>query len=199
MNDHYYSETPISLSKPEIYHSELRGVEFKMWTDHGVFSRGHTDTGSRELILAMDVEGAKNVLDLGCGYGVIGIIAAKLNPDAHFILTDPNERAVQLARRNLESNDVRNAEVRQGEGLFPVADEQFDVILTNPPIRTGNALVFSLIADSAAHLVPGGRMYLVARTKQGAKTFAAEMGRHLSAVTQVGQGSGFRVYCGTKI
>ncbi len=170
-----------------------------MWTDHGVFSRGHTDTGSRELILAMDVEGANMVLDLGCGYGVIGIIAAKLNPAAHFILTDPNERAVQLARRNLLSNEVRNAEVRQGEGLAPVADEQFDVILTNPPIRTGNALVFSLIAESAAHLVPGGRMYLVARTKQGAKTFAAEMGRHLSEVTQVGQGSGFRVYCGTKI
>ncbi len=198
MTDHYFSETPISLSRPEIYHDELRGIEFKMWTDHGVFSRGHTDKGSREMILAMDVAGAEKVLDLGCGYGVIGILAAKLNPTAHIILTDPNERAITLARRNLESNGVHNCEIRQGENLTPVAGELFDVILTNPPIRTGNALVFTLIAESTAHLVPGGRFYLVARTKQGAKTFAAEMARNLSEVTQVGQGSGFRVYRGIR-
>lgn len=196
--EHYYTVQPSSLSQPEIYTDTLRGIPVKLWTDHGVFSRGHTDAGSAELIEAMDVHAARRILDLGCGYGVIGIIAAKLAPEAHVVMTDPNERAVMLARRNIETNHITNAEVRQGEGLTPVADETFDVIVTNPPIRAGNAVVFDLIAHAAAHLVPGGRLFLVARTKQGAKSFAKEMSRHFSQVEQVGQGGGFRVYMGVK-
>lgn len=197
-NEHYYSSQPTSLRQPEIYEDTLRGFQLKFWTDHGVFSRGHTDTGSEELIKAMDVQDACRILDLGCGYGVIGIVAARLAPAAQVVMTDPNTRAVELAQQNLETNLVRNADVRAGEGFDPVGDDQFDVILTNPPIHAGNTVVFELIAGAAAHLVPGGRFYLVARTKQGAKTFAKEMERHFSRVTQAGQGSGFRVYLGEK-
>ena len=197
MTEHYYSPQPASLSQPEIYEETLREFPLKFWTDHGVFSRGHTDNGSAELIEAMDVSGARRILDLGCGYGVIGIVASRLEPAAQVVMTDPNERAVALAQQNLETNDVRNAQVRLGEGFDPVPGELFDVILTNPPIRAGNAVVFALIADAAAYLVPGGRFYLVARTKQGARTFAKEMARHFREVGQVGQGSGFRVYCGS--
>jgi 16S rRNA (guanine1207-N2)-methyltransferase len=196
--DHYYTPDPASLRQPTIYTDTLRGVPVKLWTDHGVFSRGHTDPGSEELIAAMDVTGARRVLDLGCGYGVVGIVAAKLAPAAHVVLTDINSRAVELATQNLAGNDVRNAEVRQGDGFQSVAGETFDVILTNPPIRTGNAFLFALIAESVTYLVPGGRFYLVARTKQGAKTFAKEMERHFASVEQVGQGSGYRVYRGLK-
>jgi 16S rRNA (guanine1207-N2)-methyltransferase len=196
--EHYYTVQPTSLSQPQIYHDRLRGVEVTVWTDYGVFSRGHTDAGSEELIDAMDLSGARRILDLGCGTGVIGTVAAKLAPAAHVILTDINERAVELARQTLTSNAVQNAEVRLGDGLDPVADETFDVILTNPPIRAGNAAVFALIAAAADHLAPGGRLYLVARTKQGARTFAKEMARHFATVVQAGQGSGYRVYCGTK-
>ncbi|HEY3378867.1 MAG TPA: class I SAM-dependent methyltransferase [Armatimonadota bacterium] len=197
-HDHYYTAQPASLSQPVIYEDTLRGLPLKFWTDHGVFSRGHTDNGTEELLIAMDVAGAQRILDLGCGYGVIGIVAAKLAPQATVLMTDPNERAVALARQNLASNGVDNAEVRVGEGFAPVADEQFDVILTNPPIRAGNTIIFALIAEAATHLQPHGRLYLVARTKQGAKTFAKEMAKYFTQVEQVGQGSGFRVYCGTK-
>jgi len=201
MNDrheHYYTEHPVSLRQPVIYEDTLRGLTLKFWTDHGVFSRGHTDPGTEEIIKGMDLTGASRILDLGCGYGIIGIYAAILAPSAHVVMTDPNERAVELSRQNIETNRVTNAEVRQGSGFEPVADETFDVILTNPPIRAGNAVVFSLIADAATHLNPDGRFYLVARTKQGARTFAAEMARHLEDVKQVEQGSGYRVYCGVK-
>jgi len=196
--EHYYSAQPTSLSQPVIYEQVLRGFPLKFWTDHGVFSRGHTDRGTIELLKAMDLDEAACILDLGCGYGVIGIVAAKLRPQAQVLMTDPNARAVELARQNLQVNQVRNAEVRQGEGFDPLGDAQFDVILTNPPIHAGNPVVFGLIADSAAHLLPGGRLYLVARTKQGAKTFAKEMSRHFPRVEQVEQGGGFRVYRGVK-
>ena len=114
-------------------------------------------------------------------------------------MTDPNERAITLTRRNMETNAIHNAEARTGEGFEPVSDECFDIILTNPPIRAGNAVVFALIADASMHLTPTGRFYLVARTKQGAKTFAKQMGIHFKHVVQAGQGSGFRVYCGYNV
>ena len=197
-HEHYYTEQPHSLRQPIVYEDTLRGIPLKFWTDRGVFSRGHTDPGTEEIIKAMDLTGAQRILDLACGVGVIGIVAAKLAPQAQVVMTDVNERAVELSRQNLEVNQVHNAEVRQGDGLAPVAGESFDVILTNPPIRTGNEMVFALIAASATHLVPGGRFYLVARTKQGARTFAKEMEQHFASVTQAGQGSGYRVYLGVK-
>jgi len=197
-HEHYYTAQPSSLRQPVIYEDTLRGHPLRFWTDHGVFSRGHTDPGSEELIDAMDLTGARRILDLGCGYGVIGITAAKLAPQATIVMTDPNERAAELARQNMETNGVRNAEVRLGEGYAPVAGEQFDVILTNPPIRAGNAVVFALIADAPAYLTADGRFYLVARTKQGAKSFAQEMEHHFAVVAQVGQGSGYRVYEGKR-
>jgi len=197
-HEHYYTPAPESLRQPVIYHDTLRGLPVKFWTDHGVFSRGHTDNGTEELIAAMELTGAGRILDLGCGCGVVGIVAALLAPQAHVVLSDINERAVELTRQNLETNGVRNAEARLGDGFLPVSGETFDVILTNPPIRTGNALVFTLIAQAADHLVAGGRFFLVARTRQGARTFAKEMARHFSGVTQVGQGSGYRVYRGVR-
>ncbi|HEY3418392.1 MAG TPA: methyltransferase, partial [Armatimonadota bacterium] len=173
-HEHYYTQQPQSLRQPVVYSDTLRGMPFKFWTDRGVFSRGHTDPGTEEIIKAMELTGADRILDLGCGAGVIGIVAARLAPEAHVVMTDPNERAVELARENLTTNQIPNAEVRQGEDYAPVAEETFDVILTNPPIRAGNAVVFGLIAGAAEHLHPGGRFYLVAKTKQGAKSFAKE-------------------------
>ena len=196
--EHYFSPHPTSLRQPEIFEDILRGVPVKCWTDHGVFSRGHIDNGTCELLKAVDFRGAERILDLGCGYGVIGLVAAKLVQNARVLLTDPNSRAIELTRQNIAANDLDNAEARQGEGFLPVQNDTFDLILTNPPIRAGNAVIFALITEAAAHLRPGGAFYLVARTKQGAKTFAKEMARHFSRVEQVGQGSGFRVYRGTQ-
>ena len=132
-HEHYYTARPVSLRQPMIYEDTLCGITFKFWTDHGVFSRGHTDLGSAELIDAMDLSGAQRILDIGCGYGVLGIVAAKLAPSARVVLTDANERAVELARQNLQTNGVTNAEVRLGADYAPVAGECFDIILTNPP------------------------------------------------------------------
>jgi len=195
-HEHYYTAQPSSLRQPVIYEDSLRGMSFRFWTDHGVFSRGHTDHGTDELVQAMQLDGARHILDLGCGYGIIGIVAAKLAPAAQVVLSDPNERAVELARQNIQTNGVHNAEVRPGENYAPVVGERFDVILTNPPIRAGNQVVFALIAEAPAHLTEDGRFYLVAKTKQGARSFARQMEAHFTLVTQVGQGSGYRVYMG---
>ncbi len=195
-HEHYYTAHPSSLRQPVIYEDTLRGLSFRFWTDHGVFSRGHTDLGTEELVQAMQLDGAQRILDLGCGYGVIGIVAARLAPAAQVVMTDPNERAVELARQNIQVNGVHNAEVRTGEGYAPVSGERFDIILTNPPIRAGNAVIFALIDDALAHLTPHGRCYLVARTKQGAKTFARRWKPISLTLPRSDRGSGYRVFMG---
>jgi 16S rRNA (guanine1207-N2)-methyltransferase len=119
--EHYYTPQPVSVRHPVSYQDTLRGIAFTFWTDHGVFSRGHTDTGTAELLAAMEVAGAQAILDLGCGYGIVGIVAARLAASARVILTDPNERAVELAQKNLTDNGILNAEARVGEGYVPVA------------------------------------------------------------------------------
>ena len=171
---------------------------YRFRTDRGVFSPDGIDTGTGLLIEGMTVHTGETVLDLGCGYGPIGIAAAPLAAPGRVYLTEVNRRAAELARENIRLNGIENAEVRVGDGLAPVADVRFDVILTNPPIRAGYAVVFPLLEDAVEHLNPGGRLYLVARVRQGAKTLAAKMAAFGLQVSEAERVSGYRLYEGAK-
>ncbi|HYU06129.1 MAG TPA: methyltransferase [Thermoplasmata archaeon] len=162
-------------------------------SDAGVFSREAVDRGTHLLIDALDPGPSARILDLGCGYGAIGIVASRLSEGGHVILTDVNRRAVALARANLTANGITNAEVREGDLYAPVAGLAFDDILCNPPIRAGRAVVDRLISDAPAHLPVGGRLWLVARTKQGAESIRARMIEAFGNATVVRRGSGFKV------
>jgi len=172
----------------------LRGHELRLTTEAGVFSRSRVDPGTRLLIQHMEIAPADTVLDLGCGYGVVGVVAAKLASQGHVTLVDINERAVALAAENLRANDTGNAEAIQGDSFAPVADRRFDVIALNPPIRAGNAVIHGLIERARDHLAAGGRFYLVGRTQQGVVRLAAKMAETFDDVHQVAKGGGYRVY-----
>jgi 16S rRNA (guanine1207-N2)-methyltransferase len=146
------------------------------------------------LLQAVQVAGASSILDLGCGYGVVGIVLARRAPTARVALVDVNPRAVALAVENIVLNDVPNAEALCGDGCAPVAGRTFDVIAMNPPIRAGRAVVLRLIEEGRACMSPSGRLYLVARTSQGAQTLGRLMGERFARVTEVERGGGFRVY-----
>lgn len=162
-SDHYFTERPSSPGARRALTATLRGFELHLVTEAGVFSRERVDPGTALLIKHMNVQPADRVLDLGCGYGVVGIIAAKLAAEGHVTLVDINERAVALARENLKANGITNAEALQGSGFAPVApsaslgagDRLFDVIALNPPIRAGLAVVHQLIEQAHAHLASG--------------------------------------------
>ena len=138
--------------------------------------------------------GADGVLDLGCGYGAVGIVLARRAPAARVTLVDINPRAVALAVENIALNDVPNAEALCGDGCAPVAGRTFDVIAMNPPIRAGRAVVLRLIDEACACLNRTGRLYLVARTSQGAQTLGRLMGERFARVAEVERGGGYRVY-----
>lgn len=196
MSEHYFSESPTSSSKYRQFTEVIRGVEYSFITDSGVFSKAHVDKGTKLLLESVDFQGVGRVLDLGCGYGPIGIVAAKSLPDSTVIMVDVNERAVDLARLNIQLNNVNNATVFCGDGFLPIRGEKFDLILTNPPIRAGKAVLYRLIEESREHLNPGGRFCSVLRTKQGAKTYKNKMETVFTDVLELAKGSGYRVLQG---
>ena len=193
-NEHYFSRTPQSQGRARQLKINLRGHDFQFLTKAGVFSRTHVDRGTRLLIKHMQIRPTDRVLDLGCGWGAVGVVAARLAPEGRVLLVDINARAVELARRNLELNGLTHAKVRQGDGIESVQDEQFEVIALNPPIRAGTAVVHRLIEGAKEHLAPGGAFYLVARTQQGVLRLAAKMSVVFGGVEEVAKGGGFRLF-----
>jgi len=196
---HYFTPAPpVPAGRRNVRYDDGERA-FRFHTAPGVFSRGAIDLGSRLLLRTVDASGAHSVLDLGCGYGVIGIVLAARAPEAQVLLLDVNPRAVALAQENITLNGVRNAEARVSDGCGSVAGMAFDRILFNPPIRAGRAVVLRLLGEARACLAPGGRLYLVARTNQGARTLGRLMGTHFDSVSEIGRGSGYRVYEGCRV
>ncbi len=196
MPDHYFSPRPASRHKEEMIRALLRGHLFVFLTDAGVFARGKLDRGTELLAESLALAPDANVLDLGCGYGVLGIVAATLAPNGRVVMTDVNERALDLAARNVRANAVPHAEVRSGALYEPVEGEAFDAIVCNPPIRAGKATVHAIVDGAPRHLKPGGVLWIVARTKQGAPSLHDRMASTFPEAEIVARGSGYRVLCG---
>ncbi|MBI3975515.1 MAG: class I SAM-dependent methyltransferase [Armatimonadetes bacterium] len=198
MSAHYFTPVPEAGHRVRELTTTLRGRRFRLRTDRAVFASRGIDRGSRLLIENMPVAPRDLILDLGCGYGVIGLAAAALASGGWVHLVDVNARAADLARANAARNGITNVTVHVGEGVVPVADLTFDLVLTNPPIRAGRGTVLAFFAGAHAVLRPGGRFLFVARTGQGART----LGRHAAAffghVAETAKGGGFRVYTATK-
>ena len=168
MTEHYYSKNPVAAHDEREVIFEALGLRLSCTTDAGVFSRDGLDMGTRILLEALpELHG--RILDLGCGWGPVGTALGKKYPDAQIVLTDVNSRATELAARNLAANGVTNAAVVQGDG-FAAVEGKFDAIVLNPPIRAGKAVIYAMFAEAAAHLNPGGALYIVIRKQQGAES-----------------------------
>lgn len=137
-------------------------------------------------------EGAK-VLDVGCGYGPIGISAAHLASKGHVTMIDINSRAVELARENAQHNGIRNVTVMESDVLSAVQGQTFDVILTNPPIRAGKAVVHAIFEQAYDHLNEGGCLWVVIQKKQGAPSAVAKLESMFPVVEEVGKDKGYRI------
>jgi 16S rRNA (guanine1207-N2)-methyltransferase len=162
---HYFSAHPNSRLRLGVIYTILCGRHFEFITGSGVFSRDRIDLGTRLLIESMILPDEGRALDLGCGYGPVGITAAFMKPQLNVFMVDVNLRAVWLARQNIERNGLRNVDVRRGEFYEPLDSLCFDSILCNPPVSAGMETVKRMIIEAPMHLVKGGSLQLVVRSK----------------------------------
>jgi len=196
--DHYFTPQPESDSAEREITFPFGDRRFAFRTDAGVFSHRFVDRGTALLLSKLPLPLEGDVLDWGAGYGVIGIVTAAFSPEARVVLVEINERAAALARRNVEANRVTNAQVVVGDALKALGDQQFDAIVTNPPIHAGKPVVAGLIRDAQARLRLGGELWMVVRTRDGAKSYFATLQGVFSAVERVGMRGGYRVFCATR-
>ncbi|WP_036123723.1 class I SAM-dependent methyltransferase [Lysinibacillus sphaericus] len=193
MSDHYYTSKPQTESKPRHWTFKLLGHSFSFETDAGVFSKSEVDFGSRVLIDAFkmpNINGA--ILDVGCGYGPIGLSIAKANPDRTVYMMDINERAVTLSQKNAQVNGVQNVRIFVSDGLSMVdTDVEAAAILTNPPIRAGKETIFRFYDGAYDRLVPSGELWVVIQKKQGALSTVSYLEEKFSEVDIVEKKKGY--------
>ncbi|WP_371018917.1 class I SAM-dependent methyltransferase [Pseudalkalibacillus sp. JSM 102089] len=188
MGEHYYTKNPGVKSSPNKIDVDLRGSKFQFTTDSGVFSKKEIDFGSKLLIESFEepeLEG--DIVDVGCGYGPIGISLASEFSNRYFYMLDINERATELAMSNAIKNRVHNLSVMASDQLNAVKDKTFASVLTNPPIRAGKQVVHGILQEAYDVLKKGGTLWVVIQKKQGAPsaiTKLDEMFEHVETVVK---------------
>ncbi len=198
MTEHYYSAYPESTAKLGIINTNLCGRQFEFFTTSSVFSKKRVDTGTRLLIGSMVLPDHGMVLDIGCGYGAVGIAAAAFKPAIKVVMTDVNIRAVRLARDNVEHNKMANAEVKHGFLYEPVKELSFDVVLSNPPVSAGMNIVKSIINQAPRVMSAGATFQMVIRSKIGAKNLPALLKSVFGNCQILAREGGYRVLLAEK-
>jgi 16S rRNA G1207 methylase RsmC len=198
-NEHYFAVLPKSEAKFGMVHTRLRGKSFQFVTASSVFSKKRVDLGTRLLVETMILPDAGAILDVGCGYGAVGIVAAASNSRLRVIMTDVNSRAVDLARRNVGINKVKNAQVLCGYLYEPVKDLIFNCVLSNPPVSAGMETVKAIITEAPKVMASEATFQMVVRSKIGAKTLPSVFNEAFGNCAVLARESGYRVLIAEKI
>lgn len=195
MTQHYYSSIPESESHPNILKVNVRNLPLTFQTDAGVFSKKALDFGTRTMLEVFQApeEVGGPILDIGCGYGPIGITLSLLYPERHVSMIDVNERAVQLTKINVGLNGVE-ANVFESY-LFEKVTGKFSVIISNPPIRAGKDVVHGILEKSYDYLLENGELWVVIQKKQGAPSAIKKLKALYSEVDIKKKDKGYYVIC----
>ncbi len=195
---HYFDEKPDTPSNKNTFKSRFSGLDFVFTTDSGVFSKNGIDFGSN-LLLETAIEDLKSlkrkelsVLDFGCGYGPVGIVLKRIFPDIILNMTDINERALELAANNASDNHVRFVNIFPSDAHEGI-DGNYDIILTNPPVRAGKKTVFKFYGKSFELMNEKGIIYVVIQKKQGAPSSEEKLKELFGNCEVIGKNSGYRI------
>ena len=172
---HYYSKEQNDIeSNPTYFNFNFKGLELKFKTDNGVFSKDYIDYGSFAMLKAFipnDID--LPILDMGSGYGPIGITVSRLYKKEVY-MCEINERAYNLSLDNIKTNNA-NCKAYNSDLYEKVEGMQFSSIITNPPIRAGKKVVYEILFGAKEHLVDNGLLYLVIHKDQGAKSVLKDL------------------------
>jgi 16S RNA G1207 methylase RsmC len=194
MANQYFENDPNLEHEVKNFNFILRNHSLDFTSDSGVFSRQTIDYGSRVLIDAIDFQNVPNgnILDVGCGYGPIGLALAKDQPKRQVTMVDVNLRALGLAKQNAENNQVNNVDIFESD-TYKAVEGKYALIVSNPPVRAGKSVVTSILADSKNYLEPNGELWIVLQKKQGAPSAKKLMDQTFGNVEVVTRDKGYYI------
>ena len=199
--NHYYTNQPNSQSKERTFKYILKGIPFQFVSDNGVFSKHTIDFGSRLLIESYEVptefQNGK-LLDVGCGYGPMGLAFAKVFPNMTVEMVDVNERAIELAKKNAKENQISNVMIHESNIYESVSSNDYAVILSNPPIRAGKEVVHAILEGAFYRLITDGQLVIVIQKKQGAPSAQKKMQEVFGNVERIALDKGYWILFSTK-
>ena len=157
------------LKRDIVFEATLRGRALRFHSTWGLFSPREIDDGTRLLISHVELGDSDVTLDLGCGYGAIGLAVAAATPGGFVHMVDKDYVAVEYARRNARLNALDNCKAYLSNAFSEVGDERFDNVAANLPAKVGRELLYIILADAREHLRPGGQLVVV--TVSGLRQF----------------------------
>lgn len=194
--EHYFTRNPKSRLKTTEVAFSFRNHSLTFLCASGVFSSTEIDDATQLLLEAAEIQPNTNILDLGCGIGVIGISIKKAEPTCNVTLSDVNKRALKVSKENAEKNKV-TVDVIESDCYTAFAEKEqkeFDLIITNPPHHAGRELVYKMITEAPQYLKKGGFLQLVAKHNKGGKMLQKKMEEVFGNAEIITRQSGFCVY-----
>ena len=187
---HYFTNDNLDSNIQKL-NVKIFDINFTFYTDNGVFSKDRLDFGTRTFLenLPIDEMQDSTILDVGCGYGPIGIILSKLT-SSKITMIDVNRRALHLTERNVKENKVNEIRVMESDCYSQLENEKFDYILTNPPIHAGKEKVYEIVMNARYHLEENGTLFIVIRKDQGAKSMMKDLAKYYT-VEVIAKNKGF--------
>lgn len=198
LTNYYYSENPDIEHQERKWNFNLLGNEFHFVTDNGVFSKRTVDFGSRTLLEALEEshlldEMDGKVLDVGCGYGPIGLAIAKKYPQLEVDMVDVNNLALDLAKENAETNGIHNVNIFASNVYQQIIPTDYSAIVSNPPIRAGKKVVHEILEGAFDHLKDGGTLTVVIQKKQGAPSAKKKMEEVFGNCQMIARNKGYQI------
>lgn len=186
---HYFTNDEIK-SNEKIYVTKINDIELKFYTDNGVFSKNKLDFGTRTLLENLEIDRFRGkILDFGCGIGPIGIYLS-LKTKEKIDMIDINKRSISLAIKNSKFNNA-NTNIFESN-IYEKINKKYDFIVSNPPIRVGNKVLYKILFEAKEHLNENGELWIVINKDQGAKTITKKLEQFYD-VTIVEKNKGFYV------
>lgn len=170
----YFDNDKSIKSNKKLISFNFNNKKYNVYTDNGVFSKDRFDYGTRVLLDSINInELSGNVLDLGCGIGVVGVILGTMNKNINIDMIDVNERAISLSKENIYLNNVTcNVFISD---VYSNVDKKYDYIITNPPIRAGKEVIRRFLLGGYDYLTDNGVLYFVMRKEHGVKSMIREL------------------------
>lgn len=196
---HYFDLDPNLKHQEKVIKFEINGKNIELFTDSGVFSKNRIDEGTYlflKVLIPLRISG--RILDLGCGYGPLGLSLGLFSPSSYITLVDINTRALEMCRKNAKKLELEDRVTILHSDIYQNIEGPYDSIVVNPPIRAGKEVTYRMYEGAKQYLIDGGSLYVVIRRAQGAESASKYIETVFGNVVLLDRKKGYCFYKATK-